>query len=125
MGKETTVDRLDAIESRLSTIEARIGQFVSPDEIRIAIQDVLETLNLVSQMASVHNTQREQLAMLVGLAAQLLTETRQAHSAGSTEREQIGALLVQLRELGRKHVAALTDLERTIEGAVEKGSGTA
>lgn len=126
MAKPTVHDRLTKIEEALVRVEANQAAFprieerqalISPTDVKAALDDVLQTLNLVGQMAEIHTHQRDQLSMLVGLAAQLLTEARQGQRISQDERDELTTLLVQLRELGRKHVAALVDLERAIEGA--------
>ena len=87
---------------------------VPAQEIRQAIDDMLETYGLVAQLREVYMTQRDELAALVVIAKELLTEERTHDTTSAEERETIRALLLQLRELGRKHVTGLTDLERAL-----------
>ena len=107
------------IAERLTRIEAQLAQLVPPSDVRKAFGDVLETYNLVGQIAELKRNQIEQLAILVGLAAQLLTEARDESKASADTRgdtnELLIQLLIQLRELGRKHVRGLADLERAAE----------
>jgi hypothetical protein len=107
------------IVEQLTRIEGRLDQMVSADEIRQAMRDVLDTLSLVGQLREIESNQRDQLAMLVGLAAELLTEQRDDQGRARAGRDTIGDLLIQLRELGRKHVDALRDLERSVEAHIE------
>ena len=128
MAKDDIHARLDRIEALLAhfasddRIEALLAPRVSEDEIRQAMRDVLDTLNLVGQLREVESNQRDQLAMLVGLAAELLTEQRGDQTVARAGRDTIGDLLVQLRELGRKHVEALYALERTVEAHMESSA---
>lgn len=119
MTEEAIDARIARIDARLARIEGLLAAFVPAEEIRQAMRDVLDTLNLVGQLREVESNQRDQLAVLVGLAATLLTEQRGDQSAARATRDTIGDLLVQLRELGRKHVTGLRDLERTIEARTE------
>jgi hypothetical protein len=118
--------QLSAIAARLEGIETRLAARVSEAEIRRAMHDVLDTLGLVVQLKELKISEREQLAILVGLAAELLSEARTHEQARQATQADAGTqvddrsleimhLLVQLRELGRKHVAGLYDLERAIE----------
>lgn len=104
--------RLTLLEESTARIELALALRVPPHELRRAMQDVLETLGLVGMLKEVHFNQRDQLAMLVGLAAQLLMEARDETKAGAEKRDETNDLLIQLRELGRKHVRGLADLER-------------
>ena len=103
------------IAERLTRIEAQLAQLVPAADVRKAFGDVLETYNLVGQIAELKRNQIEQLAILVGLAAQLLTEARDESKASANTRGDTNDLLIQLRELGRKHVRGLADLERAAE----------
>lgn len=101
----------DSIIQRLTAIEAALGS----DEIRRAFADVFNTLGIVVQLKHVSSAQRDSLAMLVGLAAQLLQEAQIENKVDAEEREDIRALLVHLRENGRKLVAGLADVAHEVE----------
>ncbi len=107
--------RLVLIDESLARIELALAMRVPVEEIRIAIEDVFATYGLVSQLKEVYTTQRDELAALVAIASQLLQEERAHDATSGDERETIRALLLQLRELGRKHVAGLADLERALD----------
>ena len=96
---------LSLVAQRLLAIDTRLETRVPSDEIRQAIEDVFQTYGLVSQLKEVYESQRDQLVILVGLAAQLLADARHGD-------QELRDLLIQLRELGRKHVRGLSDLER-------------
>jgi len=106
---------LAQLAESLARIEAQLAQLVPPADVRQSIQDGLDTLNLVGQIAELKSNQIEQLCVLVGLAAQLLTEARDESAASAGKRDDTNVLLIQLRELGRKHVRGLADLERAAE----------
>jgi hypothetical protein len=100
-------------ESQLLTILERIEQHLAargtPKDVQQAIEDVFNTYGQIAQM-------REVIGQLVAIVRQ--------HDAESThEREQIRMLLVQLRELARKQVAGLADVERAVAGEREQWSG--
>ena len=118
--------RLVLIEESLARIELALETRVSSAEIRVAIEDVFNTYGLLAQLKEVYTTQRDDLALLVGLAGKLLAEEREHDQTGVDERQAISDLLVQLQELGRKHVDGLYDLERAVgwrAGAVERRDG--
>lgn len=108
-------EQADAIRARLVAIEAALAS----DELRRAFADVFNTLGIVVQLKEVSSAQRDSLAMLVGLAAQLLKEAQIEDKAGAEEREQIRGLLMQLRENGRKLVRGLEDVQREVEKQAE------
>lgn len=101
----------DDILRRLTAIEAALGS----DEIRRAFADVFHTLGIVVQLKEVGSAQRDGLAMLVGLAAQLLKESQIEDKAGADGRADIQDLLIQLREIGRRLVRGLEDVQREVE----------
>jgi len=103
---------LSLVAQRLGSIDEKLTERVPSSEIRQAIEEVFETWGLVAQLKEVYTTQRDELQALVTIAAQLLAEEREHDATGVDERETIRQLLLQLRELGRKHVAGLADLER-------------
>jgi len=108
MRLETALDNpsaLSLVAERLGTIDTKLAERVPTDEIRVAIEDVFATHGLVAQLAEVYGAQRDQLTILVGLAAQLLADAQK-------DDKELRNLLIQLRELGRKHVRGLSDLER-------------
>jgi len=96
---------LSLVASRLLAIDKRLEDRVPVADIRLAIEDVFQTYGLVAQLKEVYESQRDQLVILVGLAAQLLADAKK-------DDQELRDLLVQLRELGRKHVRGLSDLER-------------
>ena len=117
---------LSLIAQRLSAIDARLAERVPVSEIRKAIEDIFATWGQVSQLREVYTTQRDELAALVQIAAQLAGDARAHDATGVEERETIHALLVQLSEIGRKHVTGLTDLERALNwraGDAERRKG--
>lgn len=69
--------------------------------IRHALDELLAIHGLAGQLAEVAREQRDQLA---AISVQLAT------------RDELHALLIQLRELMRKQVAGLYDLERAVGG---------
>lgn len=105
---------LSLVAQRLGAIDSKLGQLVPPEDVRKLIEDAFATYGMVVQLREVYITQRDDLAILVGLAGKLLEEERKHDATGVDEREQIHQLLVQLLELGRKHVAGLYDLERAV-----------
>ena len=107
-------ESLARIEESLARIELALETRVPAHLIRQAIEDAFDTYGLVAQLREVYTTQRDDLAILVGLAGKLLEEEREHDTTGVEERETIRQLLLQLRELGRKHVAGLYDLERAV-----------
>lgn len=120
MKQADIAERLILVEESIARIEAGMSTRIPADEIRAAMNDVLDILNITSQLAEIIRNQRDQLAMLVGLAAELLTEARTETKESRKGRDNISDLLIQLRELGRTHVRALADLERKIEAVVEE-----
>lgn len=100
--------RLVLIEESLARIELELSGRVPVADVRQAIEDVFATYGIVAQLKEVYDNQRDQLAILLGLAAQLIAETREGD-------QELRDLLVQLRELGRKHVRGLADLERAAD----------
>jgi hypothetical protein len=111
--RHTTLER---IEQRLSAIEETLTTHVSVSEVKQAIEDVFATYGLVVQLAEVYTTQRNELAALIALVSRLLSEERAHDAIDTSEREAIRALLVQLREIGRKHIARLSNIEQAVGG---------
>lgn len=106
------ITRLDAHDT---AIQALLAALVPSSDVRQSIQDTFDTLGIVVQLKEVETHQRDTLAMLVGLAAELLTEARAESKAGTDQRQDNHQLMVQLRELGRKMVAGLFDVQQTVE----------
>jgi len=100
--------RLVLIEESQARIELALATRVPAADIRVAIEDVFQTYGLVVQLKEIYDNQRDQLIVLIGLAAQLVADTREGD-------QELRDLLVQLRELGRKHVRGLADLERAAD----------
>ena len=101
-------DKLVMIEESLARIELALAVRVPAADIRQAIEDVFATYGLVAQLKEVYDGQRDHLVILIGLAAQLIANTKEGD-------EELRDLLIQLRELGRKHVRGLADLERAAD----------
>jgi hypothetical protein len=110
----TTAPTLARIEESLARIELNLETRVPTNEIRQAIEDAFDTYGLVAQLKEVYTTQRDDLAALVELAGRLLDQERAHDATGVDERQAMNELLVQLLELGRKHVDGLYDLERAV-----------
>lgn len=105
---------LREIRTMLAAIEARLHD---PDEVTQALSDILATYAEVGQVREVLSRHEEELRKLV-----------EAAKVGKQERTEIAelldrthVLLTQLRELSRKHVTGLTDLERAIYGGETRG----
>lgn len=110
---------LSLVAARLTSIDTKLADRVPLAEVRAAIEDVFATYGLVAQLKEVYDSQRNQLTILVGLATQLISDTREGD-------QEINDLLIQLRELGRKHVRGLADLEHAAdwhEREAEKRAG--
>lgn len=117
----TTAERLTAIETRLTAIEASLASRSAP--IDQALADIESSYGLVGQLVEVAHAQREQLEALIGRLDRLLdllqTHDRrlQAHEVSSQkDREEIAGLMVQLRELARTQVRETEDLKRAVGG---------
>ena len=104
------------IAARLDTIEALLRAHAGSAD--PAIENSLDTYAQVAQLREVYATQRDTVTALVVIANLLLVEGRVHDAKSAEEREQLAALLLQLREIGRKHVAGLYDLERAIYGGL-------
>ena len=98
-------ERLILVEESLARIELALATRVPVADIRQSMDDAFATYGLVAQLRELHTNQRDQLTILVGLAAQLIADAKKDDA-------ELRDLLVQLRELGRKHVRGLADLER-------------
>jgi len=114
----STAATLSQMNRRLSAIEEHLSLGVPVVELRQALTDILETLGQLAQLREIYATQRDSVAALVIIANVLLGEERAHDARGTVERETIQALLLQLRELGRKHVSGLYDIERAIGGGL-------
>lgn len=99
----------EKIMAMLGRIESLLMERGAPADVQQAIEDVFTTYGQVAQM-------REVIQQLVEIVR--LHDAESAH-----EREQIRSLLMQLRELARKQVAGLADVERAVAGANEQWSG--
>ena len=110
-----------ATEPTLASIQARLEQLIEglaqpralPAEIRQAVDDILQIYGYTGQMAEVLHQQRDQIQAF-GEAMQRFHALLTAHDQRSqAERAEIHGLMVQVRELARKQVAQLENLERT------------
>jgi Fe-S cluster assembly scaffold protein SufB len=90
------------IDRQLRHIAALLTAHKLPSDVQQAIEDIFDTYGQVAQM-------REVVQQLVAVVCE--------HDANSTrEREDLKALLVQLRELARTQVRATADLVRAVGG---------
>ena len=126
--------QLAAIDTRLTQIELAQQGRVPVEDIRESMRDVLKTLGLVGQLREVYSSQKEQMAIMVGWAAQMLTEARTVALASTAagvltdtqavtdaqattdSSQDIITLLMQLVEDGGKHIAQMDALKQAIEG---------
>jgi hypothetical protein len=92
---------LSLVASRLGAIDKRLDERVPVADIQAAIEDVLDTRFEMGELRELYTNQRDALAAHFTLIDAVLREFLD--------------LSIQLRELGRKHVRGLADLERAAE----------
>lgn len=97
------------IAQALERIEAHLAERGTPHDVQQAIEDVFNTYGQVAQM-------REVIQQLVAIV-----RARDAQDA--QERADVYELMQQLRELARKQVASLADVERAVADASAAWSG--
>lgn len=97
------------IAAALARIEAHLEARGTPQDIQQAIEDVFNAYGQIAQM-------REVIQQLVAIV-----RARDAQDA--QERADVYELMQQLRELARKQVAALADVERAVAGPNGAWSG--
>lgn len=104
---------IDAVLAHLAHLEELAQPHPLAPEIRQALDDVLKIYGLTGQMAEVLHQQRDQIQAF-GDAMRRFHELLVQHDQQSTaERAEIHGLMIQLRELARKQVAQLDNLERS------------
>lgn len=97
------------IAQALARIEAHLEARGTPQDVQQAIEDVFNTYGQIAQM-------REVIQQLV-----IIVRARDAQDA--QERADVYELMQQLRELARKQVAGLADVERAVAGVDAAWSG--
>lgn len=108
MPQATIIARLVRMEEALARVELALTVRVPVADVRQAIEDVFATHGLVAQLGEVYASQRDALAAHYQTIDTLL-ETRKELD------QEVRDLLVQLRELSRKHARGLADLERAAD----------
>jgi len=96
------------VAQKLTALEVGLKDRVPIADVKAAIEDVFATHGLVVQLTEVYTTQRDALATHYEAIDRVL-ETRQELD------QEVRDLLVQLRELSRRHARGLADLERAAD----------
>lgn len=101
--------------ARLAQLGEALQHIATDDtDLQAAIDDILAVGGLLAQLVEVARAQQTELAALRGLIERSITRAEQAAERGANERGVIKDLMVQLRELARKQVRQLDDLERVV-----------
>lgn len=91
------------ITAMLERIEAHLASRGTPQDVQQAIEDVFNTYGQIAQMREV--------------VQQLVEIVRRHDEESASEREQVEALMKQVRELLRKLVRAQEDLAQAVEAS--------
>lgn len=115
---------LRAVEERLTSLEEAILARSAPaEQVRQALDDILKIYNVTGQTGSVAIQQRDQLQAL----AEAMTVFHGRHiehdRRTSEEAAEIHLLMVQVRQLARRQVQQLDNLEQSAGMTTEERAG--
>lgn len=132
MKQSEIAERLTAIEAQLTALtESQIGGSVPAAHVSQALADIEHSYGLIGQLVEMAHAQREQIEALIQRLDTLIAALA-AHDArligygdaNEQERYDLHELMMQLRELARKQVAGLADVERAVGAGDGAWSGT-
>jgi hypothetical protein len=107
---------LRALEERLTDLEAAIAARSAPTEqVQQALHDILDIYNITGQTGSVVSKQHEQTQALAEAMTMFHGRLVEHDKHAIQAREDIYALMIQLRSLARQQVGQLTDIERALD----------
>lgn len=112
-----------AIEERLTRLEDAIQARSAPaEEVRQALKDILDIYNITGQTGSVVTQQRDQTQALAEAMTIFHARLLDHDKRSGDERADIHELMVQIRQLARRQVSQLSNLEQAAGMTAEERS---
>jgi hypothetical protein len=105
-----------ALEERLTALEESVAARSAPAaQVQQAFHDILEIYNTTGQTGSVMHKQHAQLQALAEAFTLFLTRMGEHDKRSGAEQAEIHGVMIQVRQLARRQVAQLDDIERRAE----------